>query len=63
LVKALEFKPLAVLGVISYGLYVWQGIFTGNGPYRSGGTFPPPVDIGVWLTFIVAPLSYVFNAS
>lgn len=60
LVKALEFKPLAVLGVISYRLYVWQGIFTGNGPYRSGGTFPPPVDIGVWLTFIVAPLSYVF---
>lgn len=60
LVRLLEFKPLAVLGVISYGLYVWQGIFTGNGPYRSGGAFPPPVDVGVWLTFIVAPISYVF---
>lgn len=60
LVKILEFKPLSVLGVISYGLYVWQGIFTGNGPYRSGGAFPPPVDVGVWLTFIVAPISYVF---
>lgn len=59
LVKILEFKPLAVLGIISYGLYVWQGIFTGNGPYRSGGAFPPAVDVGVWLTFIVAPLSYV----
>ncbi|MDA3186969.1 acyltransferase [Pseudomonas aeruginosa] len=60
LVRLLEFKPLAVLGVISYGLYVWQGIFTGNGPYRSGGAFPPPVDVGVWLTFVVAPISYVF---
>lgn len=59
LVKVLEFKPLAVLGVISYGLYVWQGIFTGNGPYRSGAAFPPPVSVGVWLTFVVAPLSYV----
>lgn len=25
-----------------------------------GGAFPPPVDVGVWLTFIVAPISYVF---
>lgn len=60
LVRILEFKPLATLGIISYGLYVWQGVFTGNGPYRSGGAFPPAVDIGVWLTFIAAPLSYVF---
>lgn len=60
LVNILEFKPLAVLGIISYGLYVWQGVFTGNGPYRSGGAFPPSLDVGVWLTFIVAPLSYVF---
>lgn len=60
LVKILEFKPLAVLGVISYGLYVWQGVFTGNGPYRAGGAFPPALNVGVWLTFVVAPLSYVF---
>lgn len=60
LVKLLEFKPLASLGIISYGLYVWQGVFTGNGPYRSGAPYPPSVDVGVWLTFIVAPLSYVF---
>lgn len=60
LVRLLEFKPLAALGIISYGLYVWQGIFTGNGPYRTGAAFPPGVDVGVWLTFIVAPLSYVF---
>lgn len=60
LVQMLEFKPLAALGIISYGLYVWQGIFTGNGPYRGGATFPPAVDVGVWLTFLVAPISYIF---
>jgi peptidoglycan/LPS O-acetylase OafA/YrhL len=60
LVRALEFKPLAVLGLISYGLYVWQGFFTGNGPYRTGAQFPPALDTGLWLTFIVAPISYLF---
>lgn len=61
LVKFLEIKPLVVLGIISYGLYVWQGVFTGNGPYReSGATFPPDVNFGVWLTFLIAPLSYLF---
>jgi peptidoglycan/LPS O-acetylase OafA/YrhL len=60
LVKLLEFKPLALLGLISYGLYVWQGIFTGNGPYRMGEQFPPALDTGLWLTFIAAPVSYLF---
>lgn len=59
LVRILEFKPLAYIGLISYGLYVWQGVFTGNGPYRTGAAFPPPIYTGLWLTFIVAPLSYV----
>jgi len=60
LVRILETRFLATLGVISYGLYVWQGVFTGNGTYRTGHPFPPDVDVGVWLTFIAAPLSYVF---
>lgn len=60
LVRALEFKPLAFIGLISYGLYVWQGVFTGNGPYRSGSMFPPEIYTGLWLTFLVAPLSYIF---
>ncbi|MCW1244319.1 acyltransferase [Pseudomonas sp. SAICEU22] len=60
LVKLLELKPLAAIGIISYGLYVWQGVFTGNGPYRTEHEFPPSVNIGLWLTFIVAPLSYIF---
>lgn len=59
-VRILEFKPLALIGLISYGLYVWQGVFTGNGPYRSGSVFPPEIYTGLWLTFIIAPLSYVF---
>ncbi|MNH06960.1 O-acetyltransferase OatA [compost metagenome] len=60
LVRLLEFRPLALIGVISYGLYVWQGVFTGNGPYRTGAAFPPPLYTGLWITFIVAPLSYIF---
>jgi peptidoglycan/LPS O-acetylase OafA/YrhL len=59
-VNFLEFRPLAYLGLISYGLYVWQGVFTGNGSYRVGESFPPGLDLGVWLTFLVAPISYVF---
>jgi len=58
LVRVLEWEPLASLGVISYGLYVWQGIFTGNGPYRQFSGWPPSVDAGVFLTFLVAPISY-----
>lgn len=60
LVRILEKKPLATLGTISYGLYVWQGVFTGNGPYRTGMAFPPPLETGLILTFIIAPISYLF---
>ena len=59
LVKFLELKPLALLGIISYGLYVWQGFFSGNGSYRIGEQFPPDVDLGMTLAFITAPLSYI----
>lgn len=59
LVKILEFKPLAMIGIVSYGLYVWQGVFTGNGPYRTYDPFPPEIYTGLWLTFIAAPLSYM----
>lgn len=57
-VKALEWKPLAYLGSISYGLYMWQGILTGNGPYRELHHWPPEPWIGAILTFPVAALSY-----
>lgn len=60
MVRALEIRPLAYIGLISYGLYVWQGIFTGNGPYRQFPSFPPSIELGLILTCIVAPLSYHF---
>ena len=60
MVRALEIRPLAYIGLISYGLYVWQGIFTGNGPYRQFPSFPPSIELGLILTCIAAPLSYHF---
>lgn len=60
LVRALEFRPLAYLGQISYGLYVWQGVLAGNGSHRDFAYFPLPLHLGIALTFVVAPLSYHF---
>lgn len=31
-VRSLEWRPLRAIGIISYGLYVWQGLFLRNGP-------------------------------
>ncbi|MBE7368200.1 acyltransferase family protein [Ramlibacter pallidus] len=58
LTRLLEWRPLAFLGTISYGLYVWQGVLGGNGAYREFPNFPPPLEIGLLLTFVVAPVSY-----
>ncbi|MBB4064226.1 acyltransferase family protein [Gellertiella hungarica] len=58
LANALEFRPLAYLGTISYGLYVWQGILTGNGTYRETPHWPPDVYLGAALTLPAAMLSF-----
>lgn len=59
LVKALEFRPLRYIGIISYGLYMWQGFFLGTGPRRIAGVeWPPSPLAGFILLCIVAPLSY-----
>lgn len=60
IVRALEWPPLVYIGMISYGLYMWQGIFTGNGPYRQFANFPPDPLIGALITFPVAALSFHF---
>jgi peptidoglycan/LPS O-acetylase OafA/YrhL len=59
-VRALDWRPLAYIGQISYGLYVWQGIFTGNGPYREPPFLAIPLDPikGALITIPVAVLSY-----
>ncbi|CUI40541.1 O-acetyltransferase OatA [Achromobacter xylosoxidans] len=57
-VQALEVGPIAYMGKISYGLYVWQGIFTGNGNIDSHHWPPQPFAIGVALTLVVSVISY-----
>jgi peptidoglycan/LPS O-acetylase OafA/YrhL len=60
-VKVLEFPPLNFIGVISYGLYVYQGFYLGTGPERSPDELWPPSPLaGLLLLFITAPLSYYF---
>ena len=59
-VKLLELRPLIYLGSISYGIYIWQGIFSGNGPYRQQPGWPPDPLVGAVLAVAVAALSYHF---
>ncbi len=58
IVKFLEFKPIRYIGLISYGLYIWQGFFV-----RSGQTFLPKIWLhnlpyNIPLTFVTAIISY-----
>lgn len=59
-VRALDWRPLAYIGQISYGLYIWQGFFTGNGPSRHPPFLDFPLDPikGALVTIPVAVLSY-----
>lgn len=58
LVMALEARPIFYVGTISYGLYMWQGVLTGNGPYRQLTGFPPEPWLGALMTIPVAVVSY-----
>jgi peptidoglycan/LPS O-acetylase OafA/YrhL len=61
LVRALNIPPLRYLGLISYGLYIYQGFFLSTGVYRHPGqTWPPDPVQGFILLVIVAPLSFHF---
>lgn len=58
-VRILEWKPFVFLGTVSYGIYAYQGLFIGNGPFRAADqSFPPPVWLGIILTMVAAPISY-----
>jgi peptidoglycan/LPS O-acetylase OafA/YrhL len=59
-VQNLDWGPIGYLGMISYGVYMYQGLLTGNGPYRSIPFWPPEPWIGALLTFPVAALSFHF---
>lgn len=56
LTLALNFKPLAFVGKISYGIYVYQGLFLCTGP--SGVLWVQQFPQNVILTFFVAIASY-----
>lgn len=55
-VQALEFAPLSYIGIISYGIYVYQGFFlrTGSGSELWFQQFPT----NIMLTLTLAVLSY-----
>lgn len=52
----LEIKPLAFIGKISYGIYVWQGLFLKTGP--GGSLAIQHFPLNIILVFIVASVSY-----
>lgn len=58
LTKALEWRPIAWVGTVSYGLYVWQGVLGGNGPYRESPVFPPPLYEGLAWALVATVASY-----
>lgn len=57
LVNFLELRPLRYLGTISYGLYLWQGLFLRTGPNDSTLWFQQPPINGL-LVLPVAIVSY-----
>lgn len=60
-VTILEIKPVRFIGKISYGLYVYQGLFVTNGP--SGKLVIQHFPLNVVLTVLVAIISYYFIES
>lgn len=58
LVSVLEFKPLRFIGVISYGIYVYQGLFLTTG--CCGKLTVQQFPLNIFLTVLVAFLSWFF---
>lgn len=59
--KLLEQPVLRYLGAISYGIYMYQGLFLATGPHRTADVFwPLPQHYGFWLLLVAPPLSYHF---
>lgn len=58
LVNVLELKPISFLGKISYGVYVYQGLFLRTGP--GGSLTIQHYPLNIILVFLCAILSYYF---
>jgi len=58
LVRSLEFKPFSFLGKISYGVYVYQGLFLRTGPNGEQKLPIQQFPLNLILVFITAILSY-----
>lgn len=55
----LERRPIRYIGAISYGIYMYQGLFLATGPgRRPGQAWPPQPEWGIALLLFAAPLSY-----
>ena len=54
----LDNKILNYIGKISYGLYVYQGLFLGTGP--GGNLIIQQFPLNIGLTVVIAILSYEF---
>jgi len=59
-VKILELRPLVYLGTISYGIYVWQEILTGDGTHRQVPDWTSQPMLGAMLAVVLVALSYRF---
>lgn len=57
-VRALDWEPLYYVGAISFGLYLWQGLLTGNGAQRVTPAWPPDPLLGAALALPIAALSF-----
>ncbi|MEH6745903.1 MAG: hypothetical protein V7670_03615 [Maribacter arcticus] len=59
-IKALEYKPLSAMGKVSYGLYIYQGLFLTTGPQLEGPMFQKyPMNILLMLIFAITSYQYL----
>ena len=60
LVRMLEWYPIKYIGMISYGLYIWQGFFVRTGPNIEPKIWVHDFPFNIILTFLISILSYEF---
>jgi peptidoglycan/LPS O-acetylase OafA/YrhL len=59
-VNILEYKPVRYIGKISYGLYIWQGLFMRTGPNIEPKLWIHVFPANIVLSFLVAIISFEF---